>query len=527
MGTYVQDVLALQNLQRKQAIAKNQDATLNIAKVIRSGVNPQTGAALTPAEVMELTNHHKLLTAQGQDLWNAHQDVNKLGKTAADASGVALPESMGRRLLEKAHLAKPGAPSERQSATVSSPEVKNGVGGINLPAASVTAQGPRKNPQQQMQDLRAITDKYQTQPGQNEAEAANTELQSKLRAIDADPNLTKEEKADARRKAYGVGDHPTLKLYTLPDGTKTWLDAARPDLIPPGATAATTETSDTRARSDYDAFKAQNPDYTGSFEQWKAEQGAKGRATGKPETFDQKYQDVLLKEKQGRPLSKDDEALKAAWGLWNQEKYIAPAVAKAAAYGANRFVAVLDPTDPEKVVMMRAGEAAKAGVGTPQSMSFQIDKAVTRAFTSGKQADTINYFNTAVDHLNILSETADALNNGNMQVFNKYANAFANATGDAAPSNFETVRNAVAGELAKTFKGTGATDEEISLITSTINSSQSPSQLKSNINYYLKLMRSKLGALETQFNEGKKGKPAFNNDIDDIVKGLKKLNGGK
>ena len=179
------------------------------------------------------------------------------------------------------------------------------------------------------------------------------------------------------------------------------------------------------------------------------------------------------------------------------------------AFGANRFIPVLDPANPENVVLMRAGEAANAHVSTPQSMSFQIDKAVTRAFTSGQPATTINYFNTATDHLKLLQETADALNNGNVQLVNKWGNAYANATGLPAPAEFNTVRAAVAGELSKTFKGTGATDQEISTIGDTINSTQSPAQLKGVIGYYLSLMSGKMDALQGQFESGKQGKPNF------------------
>lgn len=366
-----------------------------------------------------------------------------------------------------------------------------------------------KSPQQQMDDLRAITQRYQPQPGQPEAEKANFELHSKLRTIEADPKLTKEEKADARRRVYGVADKPSLKLYTLADGTKSWLDASRPDLLPEGATASGTETADTRNRADFAAFQKTNPDYKGTFEQWKTEQAGKGRAAAKPETFDQQYQNILVKKAAGRPLSPDEKARESAWDVWNQKKNIEPGVARAAAFGASRYVPIIDPTDPQKVTLMRAGDAAKAHVGTPASIAFQTDKAITKAFTMGKPADTINYFNTATEHLKLLKEAADALHNGDTQLFNKLANSFATATGSPAPTNFDTVRNAVAGELAKTFKGSGASDEEIGLITATVNNTQSPDQLYGAIDYDLRLMGGKMDALRGQYEKGKQGKPNF------------------
>jgi hypothetical protein len=271
-----------------------------------------------------------------------------------------------------------------------------------------------------------------------------------------------------------------------------------------------TETSDVRARRDYDDFLQKNPDYKGTFEQWKTEQAAVGRnAVPKPKTFDQKYQDVLLKKAQGQPLSTDDKALESAWDLWNKKKYIDPQVARAAAFGANRYIPVVDPQNPENVVMMRAGDAARMGANTPASIGFQTDKSVTRYMTSGQGGANINYFNTANDHLKLLKQAADALQNGNTQLFNRLANAYATATGDAAPTNFETVKAAVAGELSKTFKGTGATDQEISTINQTINNAMSPDQINGAIGYYTNLMDSKLSALEEQYAAAKEGRPAF------------------
>ena len=94
-------------------------------------------------------------------------------------------------------------------------------------------------------------------------------------------------------------------------------------------------------------------------------------------------------------------------------------------------------------------------------------------------------------------------------MFNKYSNAWATATGNPAPNNFDTVRNAVAGELSKTFKGTGATDEEIAIISGTIHNAQSPDLLYGGIDYDLRLMQGKMQALKGQFEAGKQGKPNF------------------
>ena len=280
------------------------------------------------------------------------------------------------------------------------------------------------------------------------------------------------------------------------------------------------QTVDAKKRTDYENAKkkweGENPGKTfpWNYEQWVPLQTASGRAAApKPETLDTQYKAALVKQRMGQPLTKDEEARMAAWQQYNYETRIEPGVKRMEASAGYRYIPVVNPQNPTEVIMMHADDAAKAQVGTPASIAFQNDKVLTRMFTTGKPADTINYFNTAIEHLKLLAEAADALKNGNLTVFNKFANDWATATGNPAPNNFDTIRNAVAGELAKTFKGTGASDEEISLLTGTVNNSQSPAQLAGGIDDELRLMGGKMVALEGQYQSGmsKNGKPGTPN----------------
>ncbi len=275
-------------------------------------------------------------------------------------------------------------------------------------------------------------------------------------------------------------------------------------------------TVDANKRKDFDAYREKykaehnGQEYPGTYESWTAKQSATGRnAAPKPETLDTQYKAILVKEANGQKLTPDEQAHKVAWQLYNKERFIDPGIARAAAFGAMRYIPVVDPNNPENVIMMRAGDAAKAGVNTPQSIAFKTDAAITRYMTTGQGGTNIAYFNTATDHLRLLKEAGDALNNGNIQLFNEYANKFATATGAPEPTNFETVKAAVAGELSKTFKGTGATDSEIADINQTINQAQSPQQIAGAIQYYTSLMGSKVHALQLQYEAGKAGKPNF------------------
>lgn len=275
------------------------------------------------------------------------------------------------------------------------------------------------------------------------------------------------------------------------------------------------QTADVKKRQDFEAFKEDykkkhnGEEYSGTFESWVPEQSAAGRAKSKPSNLDEQYKQALVDQQLGKTLTEDQKARMAAWHIYNRETKIDPGVARMNALAAGRYIPVINPANNEEVVMMRAGDAAKAGAKTPASIAFQIDKAITRAFTSGKSADNINYFNTATEHLKIMAEAADALNNGNVQLFNRFGNDWATATGDPRPVDFDAARNAVAGELSKTFRNAAATDQEIEAVVSTVNSAQSPDQLAGVINYYLRLMGGKMDALRGQYEAGKEGRPNF------------------
>lgn len=250
----------------------------------------------------------------------------------------------------------------------------------------------------------------------------------------------------------------------------------------------------------------------GSFATWKAKQSGLGRNAAfaaKPPNRDDRYIDILKKQQAGK-LTPDDIAYKNAYDLWVDKTKVAPGVARMAAMNDDRYVWVYNQSDPDKELHpMRMKDAMKAPVGSPQSIAFKTDAAITKYMTSGQGATNINYFNTAVEHLKLLQEAGDNLNNGNIQAFNNIAQQFGIATGQPEAVEFNAVKSAVAGELSKTFKGTGATDAEIADINQTINAAQSPEQITGAVDYYTRLMGGKMKALEGQYTEGKQGKPNF------------------
>ena len=439
-----------------------------------------------------------------------------------DAQTITLPETPA--YLRSGAAPSAGAPASPASSPITLPSApvtipKTTTGQVRSLAAMTPAQ---RQQYQRREQARTTAEQDVTAAGLSPEQTAQAESAQKLAYVKQavadynkfNPDATKEQKAEflaeVVQSTYGFVQKPSLKLYTLKDGTKAWLDASRPDLIPEGATASGAESTDTRKRADYDAYVKVHPDYKGTYEQWGVEQGQLAKRAV-PTNRDDRYIEIQQKKANDpTSLTKDDNDYAAAYDLYINKRVLDPIRTRAAANADDRYVQVFDIYNPDRVTFMRAREAASnPDVASPQSISFQIDKAITKYMIAGKGGENINYFNTAVDHLNLLSEAADALNNGDIQRLNQFGNAFARETGDPAPTNFETVKSAVAGELSKTFKGTGATDAEISQINQEINSSESPAQLHGAIDHYRNLMHGKLEALRQQYEQGKQGRPAF------------------
>jgi hypothetical protein len=329
----------------------------------------------------------------------------------------------------------------------------------------------------------------------------------------ANPDATPAQEAafvsDLITKTYGITQKPVWKEFAGPNGEKDWLDITQP--IPPGYTATGAETTDTRKRADYAAYLKTHPDYEakgGNYEKWVVTQGQLAKIET-PTSRDDRYINIEQKRALGQPLSKDEQAYTDAYNIYIAKRVTGPMLQRVAAQAADRYVPFMDPSNPEQVIMMPVAVGAAAKLGTPQSIAFQTDKAMSKYMTSGKGGENLVYFNTAVDHLKLLKETANALNNGDIQLINKWGNAFATATGDPAPTDFEAVKSAVLGELAKTFSGKGATVEEIAMLSEVINQAQSPEQITGAITYYLNSMDGRLGAMRTQWDMAKQGQPAF------------------
>ena len=166
-----------------------------------------------------------------------------------------------------------------------------------------------------------------------------------------------------------------------------------------------------------------------------------------------------------------------------------------------------------------AGEAVGAHAQTAQATPFKTALAMTRYMTSGKGGSTLTAYRTAYDHLDLLQNAADALENGDVQALNRMGNSFKEQMGKSAPTNFDAVKTMLSGEIANVAKSTGATDQEIAAAREELNRAQSPEQIKGIIQTNQDLMDQKASEMMQQYQSGIQGQPAFG-------KGTKQGNNG-
>jgi hypothetical protein len=143
------------------------------------------------------------------------------------------------------------------------------------------------------------------------------------------------------------------------------------------------------------------------------------------------------------------------------------------------------------------------------TQSFQGGQSGYSRFTSGKQGDTVRSFNVLVDHLGTLNDAATALNNGDIKLFNRTAQAIAEQTGKPAPTNFDATKELVGDEVAKSIIGASGSLADREAIKASISRASSPAQLAGVIDQYRKLATGQLHGLEFQY-KGATGRDDFN-----------------
>lgn len=126
-------------------------------------------------------------------------------------------------------------------------------------------------------------------------------------------------------------------------------------------------------------------------------------------------------------------------------------------------------------------------------------------FTSGKSAQNVTSFNTAIQHIDELDKSVDPLGNTSVPLFNSVRNAVRGQGSQeyqTAQKVFETSKNAVVDELTRAFRGSGGNVHDIESWERTIHGADSPAALHSAVKQGLVLLKGRIEAVGDQYNRG-------------------------
>lgn len=238
---------------------------------------------------------------------------------------------------------------------------------------------------------------------------------------------------------------------------------------------------------------------------------AKVLAAGQGEVNErEKLTDPVMQKARAEQTAQNQQA------LINVQSKGAPQNPASAGKSGDAYLQTLDPARAARVKAIAEGrepEPTGAALRSPFAQSLMNDvyayepdwssqrAQIRKAFTTGKDADNIGALNTATVHLDALGEAAKALANGNFTPGNAAYNKIKELFGSSAPTTFETIKNAVAGEQANALKGS-ATDIEIANTGKTINAANSPQQLADAIDKAsMPIMYQKLNTYKERYEQ--------------------------
>jgi hypothetical protein len=130
--------------------------------------------------------------------------------------------------------------------------------------------------------------------------------------------------------------------------------------------------------------------------------------------------------------------------------------------------------------------------------------AEIKQFDTGQQGNTTRAFNVATGHLALMSDLADALDNGDTKQINAVGNRVKTELGlSSAPTNFDALRQLVSGEVIKATTASAGALGDRETIQSSLDKASSPKIIKDAIKgVYLPAMRRQLDGLEQQYHAG-------------------------
>lgn len=131
---------------------------------------------------------------------------------------------------------------------------------------------------------------------------------------------------------------------------------------------------------------------------------------------------------------------------------------------------------------------------------FPLRSQTMKAYTTGTEGQQINALNTAILHMDLLADAADALKNGNFKPGNEVYNKVRDLFGSATPNNYDTIKEFLDGEVGAVVKKGIATEGEMGRLEKKAGSSGSPEQLAGYIRNSMKILGGKSAVLDDKYH---------------------------
>lgn len=132
--------------------------------------------------------------------------------------------------------------------------------------------------------------------------------------------------------------------------------------------------------------------------------------------------------------------------------------------------------------------------------NFRSGVAARKAFDVGRPADAVRFGDNALTHLSTVKSMIAALNNGNIQLFNKLGNSIGVASGTTPAVALQAAASIVGPEVEKAIISTGGSAGERTEAKDLLNASQSPAQLQAVLNTQAGLLGEQLYGSAKQYS---------------------------
>jgi len=165
-------------------------------------------------------------------------------------------------------------------------------------------------------------------------------------------------------------------------------------------------------------------------------------------------------------------------------------------------VGALDNTTGKQVMVTKKDIIGNRGRYSPVSadVSTPVIKQTLKEYASTKPntaGGNLIAFNTAMAHLGLLNDAIDALGNKNLKLANSILQKYKEQTGSPVGARYDTIKQAVSGELAKVTGSLSQGEQEA--IKGPLDKSNSPDALKGAVVSAVQIMDGKIGALHQRY----------------------------